>query len=290
MLVTGSTGNVGSAVVRALEAQGAPIRLTSRPDQCPPDTDHEVVDFDFTTESTWPEAFAGVRSMFLVRPPAIGNDRRDLLPPSKPPSRPGVEHVAFLSLQGAEKNRVVPHATIEKWLRRSGLDWTFVRASFFHQNISTTHLTDVRDRDEIFVPADRGATAFVDAEDVGAVAAAALLDRDDHAGKAWTVTGPRALTYDEVAAILTLELGRPITYSHPGLLAYLRHASSTLGMPLGMVMVTAAIYTTARLGMAGGLTTEVKQILGREPIDFAEFAHREREVWNPTNDPAATST
>lgn len=159
--------------------------------------------------------------------------------------------------------------------------WTFVRASFFHQNLSTTHAADIRDLDAIMVPAGRGATAFVDAEDVGAVAAAALLDPVGHADRAWTVTGPRALTYDEVARILTAELGRPIRYPRPGLPTYLVHARRQLGMPWGMVAVTAAIYTTARLGLAAGLTDDVSRVLGRDPIDFAEFAHRERGVWVP---------
>ena len=57
----------------------------------------------------------------------------------------------LLSLQGAEHNKVVPHYALEQWLRASGLGWTFVRASFFMQNLTTTHLTDIRDRDEIMV-------------------------------------------------------------------------------------------------------------------------------------------
>ena len=48
-----------------------------------------------------------------------------------------------------------------------------------------------------------------------------------------------------------------------------------------MAFVTAAIYTTARLGLAGGLSGTVRQVLGRDPISFAEFAHREREIWKP---------
>jgi uncharacterized protein YbjT (DUF2867 family) len=122
--------------------------------------------------------------MFLMRPPALGNVRRDLLPAVVAAREAGVEHVVFLSPQGAEHNKVVPHATVETWLRGSGVGWTFVRASFFHQNLSTTHANDVRQHDEIVVPAGRGATAFVDAEDVGAVAAAALLAPDAHAGRA----------------------------------------------------------------------------------------------------------
>ncbi|RYV49571.1 NmrA family NAD(P)-binding protein [Pengzhenrongella frigida] len=278
ILVTGASGNVGGAVVRALDAAGADVRRAQRPGgPGGPGT----VDFDFTDPATWAQAFAGVESMFLVRPPAVGNVKRDLVPAVSAARDAGVRHVVFLSLQGAQTNKVVPHAAVEKWLRASGMDWTFVRASFFHQNLSTTHVSDVRDRNEIVVPAGRGATAFVDADDVGAVAAAALLDPAAHRNTAWTITGPEALTYDEVARILTAELGRPIRYARPGVLRYARHARQNLGMGWGMVAVTSAIYTTARLGMAAGLSDDVRTVLGRDPIDFAEFAYRERAVWNP---------
>lgn len=134
----------------------------------------------------------------------------------------------------------MPYAAIESYLESSGISYTFVRASFF--NLSTTHLADIRDRDEIMVPAGGGATAFVDAQDVG-----------------------------EVAAILSAELGRPIRYRRPGLLRYCWHARRSMPLP----MVTAAIYTTARLGLAADLTDDVRRVLGRDPISFAEFAHRE---------------
>jgi uncharacterized protein YbjT (DUF2867 family) len=268
-------------VVRALTEAGADTRMAIRPDgvEAAAPGQGSVVGFDFTRPDTWSAAFAGVEAMFLLRPPALGNVRRDLLPAVAAARDSGVRHVVFLSLQGAERNRVVPHATVEQWLRGSGMRWTFVRPSFFHQNFSTTHAADIRDRDAILVPAGRGATAFVDTEDVGAVSAAALLDPDRHGDRAWTVTGPRALTYDQVADILTLELGRPIRYVRPGLPAYLRHARRRMRLPWGMVAVTAAIYTTARLGLAAGLTDHVRQVLGRDPIDFTEFAHRERVAW-----------
>lgn len=129
-------------------------------------------------------------------------------------------------------------------------------------------------RDEILGPAGGGATAFVDGEDVGAVAAAALLNPAAHRNTAWTVTGQEALTYKQIARILTAELGRPIRYARPGIIRYLRHARRPLRLPWGMVIVTVAIYTTARLGLAGGLSNTVQLVLGRDPISFADFAHR----------------
>lgn len=282
-LVTGPTGNVGSVVLRELVASGADVRAATHSGGTVSGAD--AVRFDFLDASTWSAAFDDVDAMFVVRPPALGRPKTQMLPALAAARDAGVRHMVFLSLQGAEKNPVVPHAAVEKWLRSSGIGWTFVRASFFHQNLSTTHLSDVRDRSTLMVPAGHGATAFVDADDVGAVAAAALLDPGAHTGRAWTVTGGRALTYTQVADILTLELGRTVRYASPGVPAYIRHARGALSMPWGMVAVTSAIYTTARLGMAAGLATDVRTVLGRDPIDFATFAHRERAVWNPSAAP-----
>ena len=129
------------------------------------------------------------------------------------------------------------------------------------------------------VPAGHGATAFVDAADIGAVAAAALLDPERHRNRAWTPTGPQALTYDEIAQTLSDTLDRPIRYADPGALRYARHARHALHMAWGMVAVTTAIYTVARLGRASGLTNDVRQITGRDPVSFETFAHTHADAW-----------
>jgi uncharacterized protein YbjT (DUF2867 family) len=147
------------------------------------------------------------------------------------------------------------------------------------ENLTSTHLTDVRDRDEIMVPAGTGRTAFVAASDIAEVAAAAMLDPAAHRDRAWTPTGPQALTYAEVAAILSDVLGRPIRYPRPGALRYARHARGVLGMPMGMVLVTTAIYSVARFGKAGGLTDDVRTVTGHEPLDFRAWAEQNRDAW-----------
>jgi uncharacterized protein YbjT (DUF2867 family) len=285
VLVTGATGNVGRQVVRLLLAAGEPVRAAARSRSAVVEAFGDTVEavaLDFTDPGTWDAAYIGVRRMFLLRPPHLARPRTQMVPSLERAGAVGVEHMVLLSLQGAERNPVVPHAALERWLRRSGLSWTFVRASFFMQNLTTVHVTDIRDRDQIVVPAGGGATAFVDAHDVAAVAAAAVLDPAEHRDRAWTPTGPQALTYAEVAASLSRALGRPITYTRPGVLTYARHAQTVLGMPTGMVLVTTAIYTAARLGRADGLTNDVSTVLGRPPVSFDEFAHRERSAWIPS--------
>lgn len=282
VLVTGATGNVGSQTVELLLAAGVPVRAAASSVEAVRSRfgDRvEAVALDFTDAATWGQAYAGVHQMFLLRPPHLGKPKKQMLPSLEAAKVAGVEHVVLLSLQGAEHNTVVPHHALEVWLRESGLSWTFVRAAFFMQNLTTTHVTDVRDRDTIMVPAGDGATAFVDVHDVAEVATEALLDPERHRNVAWTPTGPRALTYAEIATTLTGVLGRRIRYPQPGLVRYARHARRVLGMPWGMVAVTSAIYTIARLGRAGGLTEDVRIVTGHDPVSFREFAEREATQW-----------
>ena len=280
VLVTGVPGNMGTPLVDELLGLGASVRVAAR------DVDAaraafgervEVVHFDFADPATF-DTFDGVARMFLLRPPQIADVKHVIGPALDAARERGVEHVVFLSIQGAERNRLVPHRKIEDHLRASGLSWTFIRAAYFMQNLSTTHAPDIRRRDEIYIPAGRGSrTAHVDVRDVAAVAARALVE-DGHAGQAYTPTGPAALTYDECATILTEVLGRPIRYADPTPWHYWRRMRRR-GMPTAMIAVTLGIYTAARFGLAAGLTGDVERITTRRPINFATFAADHRDAW-----------
>ncbi len=291
ILVTGAPGNMGTPLVEELLGLGARVRVAAW------DADAaraafgdrvEVVRFDFADPATF-RAFDGVERMFLLRPPQIADVKHVIGPAIDAARARGVRHVVFLSIQGAERNRIVPHRKIEDHLRASGLDWTFIRAAYFMQNLSTTHAPDIRRRDEIYIPAGRRSrTAHVDVRDVAAVAARALVE-PGHASQAYTPTGPATLTYDECAAILTDTLGRPIRYADPTPWHYWRRMARR-GMPAAMIAVTLGIYTAARFGLAASLTDDVERITGRAPIDFATFARDYRETWaGPTVGPLAST-
>jgi len=269
VLVTGATGTVGSRVVAALAAADEPVRAASRDATRARDSLDVAssVSFDFEKPETWGDALDGVDEIFLVRPPQLSRvgPLTDFVDAAE---RVGVDHVVVLSVLGADKNPLLPHRRIERHVEGTGLNWTFVRASFFMQNFLEEHRGEVRDG-VLFVPAGDGKTSFVDARDVAEVAAAALTE-PGHGGRAYDVTGPEALTYDEVAAVFSDVLGRPVAYADPSLP---RFAWETFrrGTSLGKTLVMSGIYTTARLGLAGRVTDDVRAVLDRDPVDFRTF-------------------
>jgi len=263
---TGATGTVGSALLTALADRDVTVRAAARspPGEGPTD---EWVAFDFERAETWGGALDGVDALFLLRPPQlsrVGPIRRfvDAM------ARVGVARCVVLSVLGAERNPLLPHRRIERHVAASGLDWTFLRPSFFTQNLLEVH-GEALERGEIAVPAGDGETSFVDARDVSCVAAVALTE-PGHGGVAYDLTGPAALTYDEVAAVGSEVLGFPVDYTAPSLPAFVA-GSLRADRPLAFSLVMAGIYTTARLGLAGRVTDDVEAVLGRPPRDVRTF-------------------
>ncbi|MCL9812851.1 NAD(P)H-binding protein [Natranaeroarchaeum aerophilus] len=276
VLVTGATGTVGSLVAdRLLDRAELTVRVASRsPASARKRFDCEVTRFDFTDPTTYRETFRGVDRLFLVRPPAISRVRRDIVPALAAAVGAGVEQVVFLSVLGAGRNRVIPHARIESWLASSDVDTTVLRASFFMQNLTTTHRNEIRDG-ELFVPAGSGETSFVDARDVADCAVAALTE---HRTGTYDITGSAALDYSEVCRILSTVLDREIQYADPSLPRFLVRRYRIDHDP-AKVFVMGGIYTTARLGLADRVTDDVQELLGREPIAFESFARDYRDRW-----------
>ncbi len=282
ILVTGPTGNAGQEVVRGLLERGIAVRAALRdPARIRrPEADAlSTVAFDFERPDTFAAAFEGVERVFLVRPPAISDVKRFISPAIDAAAAAGVRRVVFLSLLGVEKNPVVPHRRIEAHLRQSGMAYTFLRAGFFMQNLSTVHRSDIRERNRLFVPAGSGRTSFVDVRDVAEAGVVALTE-PGHENRAYDLTGPEALRYDEVARILSRVLGRTITYPDPSVVSFIRHMRR-LGHSWGSVLVMSGLYTSAKLGLAGRLADGVQQVLGRPPRSFETFARDNRACWEP---------
>lgn len=280
ILITGATGNVGLELLERLQNQQQPViaAVTSAENatRLPADTPYRI--FDFGDLTTYAGTFDDVDRLFLLRPPQLTDVDHYFRPLVAAAIAAGVQQIVFLSLIGVEQNRVVPHAKIEALLRESGIPYTFLRAGFFMQNLSTTHAADVRDYDDLFIPAGRGKTAFVDVRDLAAVAALVLTE-DGHENKTYALTGAEAFDLETTAAKMSRVLGREIDYSRPSVPRFVWRMWRQRGYNLSHVGVMAAIYTTTRFGMAQTVTTDVRDLLGRKPISIDQFIEDYQTHW-----------
>lgn len=233
--------------------------------------------FDFKDRSTYSGELDDIDKIFLVRPPAISNVKKYIYPLIDEAEKAGVDHIVFLSLNGAEDNPITPHHKIEKYIEKIGIPYMFLRPSFFMQNLTTTHLEEIRERDEIFVPAGDGKTNFIDVRDIGEVVALVLTE-NGHRNRPYELTGRGSLMYHQVADILSEHMGRRIEYSSPSILEFFIRKSGE-GESLEKIIVMIGLYSIARFGRADDKTDTVEELLGREPISFERFVEDHKDCW-----------
>jgi uncharacterized protein YbjT (DUF2867 family) len=276
LLVTGPTGNVGHELVDLLGRRyRRPWRVGSRhPVQLAGGTSAESVRLDFFDRTTWAQALEDVEALFLLFPlPGNRAARQAIVPFIHAAERAGCRHVVYVSVFGADRARFIPHHTVEAALRDSAMSATVLRCSFFMQNLHraiSTHGVDIADADELFIPAGRGKTTFIDARDAAEVAATVLTDPDAHRDAVYHLTGPTPLTMDEVAAELTATLGRPIRYVNPSLPRFAVRLRRR-GVGWDTIGFMSAVYTLTKIGRNQPVTDDVQRSLGRPPRSLHEF-------------------
>ena len=218
ILVTGATGNAGTEVVKELQKRDAQIVVASRrqAEAGRPEDDAEVVFLDMNEPASYAAAVQGCDALFLLRPPSVANTKETLNVLIDEARKAGMRRIVFVSVAGAGDNKLVPHHATEQHLKAGHDDWTILRPGFFAQNIATAYRQDIVEHDRIYLPAGKGKVAFIDLRDMGVVAAEALTDLDHHGGETYTLTGPQAYTFYQVAGILSDALARAIRY-RPGL-------------------------------------------------------------------------
>lgn len=278
ILITGATGNVGAEVVRALPdtVQGRLALRDAHEGQSLADTPHQLVPFDFLDSQTFAPALRDVDRVFLVRPPQLA-DVAIFEAFIKVARECGVQQIVFLSLQGIERVSFVPHAKIEQAIIASGIPYTFLRAGFFMQNLDTTHRQDITEHHDVFVPAGKSKTAFIDVRDIGAVAAH-VLTNTGHTNRTYTLTGSELLDYHEVAYVMSEVLPFDVTYSNPNLLHFAWRFWRR-GIPLGQVLVMCFLYTITRFGQAAEIHDDVEMLLGRAPITMRQYIEDYQHNW-----------
>lgn len=264
-LVLGGTGKTGRRVAQRLTARGVPVRIGSR---------NAPVPFDWEDRATWPAALDGVGAVYISFQPdlAFPGATETVTAFSELAVRAGARRLVLLSGRGEEGARAGEVA-----VQNAGADATIVRCSWFDQNFSESFFLEPVLHGELALPIGDASEPFVDADDIADVAVAALTD-PRHAGQTYELTGPRLLTFHDVAAELSKATGRDITYvpvSSEDYTAMLRE----LGLPVEF----AELFGVVLDGRNAHLSDGVARALGRGPRDFADYARDAAAtgVWTP---------
>jgi uncharacterized protein YbjT (DUF2867 family) len=272
--ITGIGGTVGSEVARQLEAARVPFRgayFSVAKADAARERGVDAVLIDYSRPETLRDAFAGCEKLFLLGPNVLNQVEleRNAVEAAR---AAGVRHIVKQSVMGAEDESyslAKVHRPVEKAIESSGLAWTFLRPNSFMQNI-VTFMSEMINAEGAFYTASGDARiSHVDVRDIAAVAVCALTE-PGHEGKAYMLTGPAALTYDELARELSEVLGRSIHHvSLPP--AELKQGMLALGMPDELADRMLDLERYFREGGASRITDDIRRVTGRDPRHFAQF-------------------
>jgi uncharacterized protein YbjT (DUF2867 family) len=256
ILVIGSTGKTGSRIVKLLTQKGIPVRPGSR---------NSLVPFDWDKPETWTAALAGVATAYVSYFPdlAFPGAAEKIEALTIAATAAGVRKLVLLSGRGEAHAR---HC--EDIVRKSGLEFTLVRAAWFAQNFSEGYLQAPVLEGMVALPAGDVKEPIADVDDIADVAVAALTD-DRHNGELYEITGPRLLSFAEAAAEISAAAGIPVQYM-PITLEQFHAAMLGIGGQVVADVFTEICRETLD-GHNSCLTDGVQRALGREPRDFADF-------------------
>jgi uncharacterized protein YbjT (DUF2867 family) len=216
IVVTGATGTVGSKVVQELIDRKIPVRAVVRDlakaTKLPQDG-VEVVQADLGVPESLERAFTGADKLFLASGSA--ENQAELQGNAvRMAKKTGIRQIVKLSVLGASPDSPVKlarwHYQNDQEIRSSGIAWTILQPTFFIDNF-LSYAPTIKTEGAFYAPMKNGKASMVDARDIAAVAVTALT-QPGHEGKTYEITGPKAISYDDVAKTLTQAIGRPVKY------------------------------------------------------------------------------
>lgn len=265
ILIVGATGKVGRRLTARLREAGHEVRAVSRSTE---------IRFDWQDETTWAAALDGVHAAYLI-------------PPDEPIRAEAFVAAAVqagvrrLVAQSGRRVHVLAEAVgvgpemigmyaLQEAVRVSGVEWTVLQPNNFNENFSEGDYLGALLAGELALPVEGTVEPFIAVDDIAAVAAAVLTE-DGHHGRIYELSGPAALPFAEAIDTLAKASGRSMAFrlENPE-----EHAEAlrAAGLPDDLVFFLDAMYRIMREGALAPVATGVKDVLGREPVVFADWA------------------
>lgn len=274
ILVTGATGTIGSFVVENLQKSGADFIALARTEEKAKSLNEKGISTvlgDLADVESLRTAMNGIDKLFLlsVTSPESPKLQGNAVMVAK---EKGIKHIVKISARGADPNATFNigrfHGETEEDIRQSGIPFTFVRPHSFLQNLLFEAGT-IKNENAIYASMAEGKIPMVDARDIAAVASTALLE-SGHEGQCYIVTGPKAISYHDVASELSNQLGRTIKYT-PISLEEGHKSMIDAGMPEWLTNDITALNKVYGENKATEVSLDVEKVTGKKPIAFEKF-------------------
>jgi uncharacterized protein YbjT (DUF2867 family) len=257
ILITGGTGKTGSRVAHRLTELRHSVRAVSR---------HSEPRFDWDDESTWDAAISGCASAYVSFQPDLALPGADgvLGAFARKAVELGCTRLVLLSGRGEDGARRSEAALIA-----ADADWTILRSAFFFQNFTESFWAEEIAAGSLTMVESTVGEPFVDVDDLADVVVATLLD-PAHVGRIHELTGPRLVTFEEVAGEISRATGRPIAYQELSVDDYVA-ALVPAGFPREAAAGLAYLFDEVLDGRNAHLESGIADVLGRQPRDFTTF-------------------
>lgn len=282
ILVTGATGTIGREVVRQLVERNVKVRAMTRdPSKVKPGVlpdDAAIVKGDLEQPESLPAALQGVTKVFaLASGPDVGKHDGALAGAAKAAN---VQHLVKLSAETADDH---PEQLIGRWhragedaIKQSGLPWTFVRPAGFMSNALNWAHT-IKTQGKVYAPVGDAKSAPIDPRDIAAVIVMALTT-PGHAGQAYKISGPEALSMHEQVALIGAAIDKPLTYVPvPDDVA--RENMIRIGMSAIIADAVLELAANTRDGERAKPSPVLAAILGRPGRSFQAWAMEHRAAF-----------
>jgi uncharacterized protein YbjT (DUF2867 family) len=271
ILVT-TAGKVGFETARLLRQRDVPVRVLARDPakaKALADADAEIATGDLEVPASIDDAMAGVSTVVLVSPAAPAQELNVVASAA----RAGAGHVVKATSKASPDSPIARRrwqSEIEAGLAASGIPHTLLRSNAYMQNVLAL-APAIAATSSFGSSAGKGRTGMVDARDVAAAAAEIAALPAPHAGKTYWLTGPGLISNYDIAAILSRQLGRTITYRE---LSFEENKAAMIraGVPAPTAEMNAQAFSLTASGDAEWVTDDVPSLLGRPARSFEQFA------------------
>ncbi len=282
IFITGATGNIGIEVIRFLMESDtsneviAAVRDIEKSKRLFKDYDRlHFVHFDFENPATFKEATHKVDSVFLLRPPHLADVGKYFRPLIEILKEQQIKEIVFLSVQGAEKSKVIPHNKIERLIKEFSLDFIFVRPSYFMQNLTTTLLDDIKFKRQIILPSGSAKFNWIDIENIGEVCSILLSRFSEFKNREIEITGDENENFSRVVGLINESIARPIHFRNVNPLTYY-HIKKKDGMGKGLILVMIMLHFLPIFQKEPKISDFYERLTGKKPTRLADFIRREK--------------